>query len=56
MNDIKNLYPTLHEADETKFVEVVNNIIRKKNPVTNLQTMRKNYGYSQTDRYELYGI
>lgn len=56
MDDIKNLYPTLHEADEMKFVEVVNSIIRKKNPVTNLQTMRKNYGYSQRELSEKVGV
>ncbi|MDD4296455.1 MAG: hypothetical protein PHC69_05790 [Ruminiclostridium sp.] len=38
MHDIEKLYPTLHEANEKKFVDTVNRMIRKKNPPTRLQT------------------
>ena len=48
-NEIKKLYPTLHEAHEDKFVDVVNSIIERKNTTTKLQELRKNIGYSQRE-------
>ena len=56
MRDIEKLYPTLHEAHENKFVDVVNHIIQKKNLPTRLQTQRKNSGYSQKELAEKTGI
>lgn len=53
---IEKLYPTLHEADEKKFVDTVNRIIRKKNPPTRLQTQRKISGYTQKELAEKVGV
>lgn len=56
MRDIEKLYPTLHEAHENKFVDVVNHMIQKKNLPTRLQMQRKNSGYSQRELAEKTGI
>ena len=40
--EIEKLYPTLHEAHEDKFVDVVNSIIERKTTTTKLQELRKN--------------
>lgn len=56
MRDIEKLYPTLHEAHENKFVDVVNHIIQKKNLPTRLQMQRKNSGYSQRELAEKTGV
>ncbi|MGN0141901.1 MAG: helix-turn-helix domain-containing protein [Roseburia sp.] len=47
MQEILKLYPTLHEAAEDKFVDTVNRMIRRNNPSTQLQILRKSIGYSQ---------
>ena len=52
MQEIEKLYPTLHEASEKKFVDIVNGMIRKKNPPTRLQAQRKISGYSQRELAE----
>ena len=57
--EIEKLYPTLHEASEEKFVDVVNSIIERKTTTTKLQELRKNIGYSQrelADRLQLSGL
>lgn len=56
MRDIQKLYPTLHEASEKKFVDIVNRMIRKKNPPTRLQAQRKISGYSQRELAEKVGV
>lgn len=56
MQEIEKLYPTLHEADENKFVDTVNRMIRKKNLSTRLQEQRKINGYSQKELAEKSGI
>lgn len=56
MQDIEKLYPTLHEASEEKFIDTVNRIIRRKNPLTRLQKQRKVSGYSQRELAEKAGI
>lgn len=56
MQEIEKLYPTLHEASEKKFVDTVNRMIRKKNPLTRLQTQRKISGYSQRKLAEKVGV
>jgi len=45
------LYPTLHEADITKFVDIVNRLVEKskKSKVTNLKRIRKAAGMSQRE-------
>lgn len=47
--EILNLYPALHEASEEKFVDTLNNIMKKKNAPTRLQELRKASGYSQRE-------
>ena len=56
MQKIEKLYPTLHEASENKFVDTVNRMIRKKNPITRLQAQRKISGYSQRELAEKVGV
>lgn len=56
MQEIEKLYPTLHEASEEKFVDIVNHIIQKKNPPTRLQAQRKIIGYSQRELSEKVGV
>ena len=56
MQEIEKLYPTLHEASEKKFVDIVNRMIRKKNPPTRLQAQRKISGYSQRELAEKVGV
>lgn len=52
MKDILKLYPTLHEASEDKFVDIIDNIIMRKKGPTKLQRQRKKYGYSQRELAE----
>lgn len=56
MEEILRLYPTLHEAAEQKFVEVLNEMIRRKTPQTQLQMMRRALGYSQRLLAERSGV
>ena len=56
MIQIEKLYPTLHEAHEQKFADILNQMIRKKNPPTRLQTQRKICGYSQRELSEKVGV
>lgn len=49
MQDILNLYATLHEASEDKFVDVINARIKSKIKTTRLQQMRKNCGLTQKE-------
>ena len=54
--DVGRMYPTLHEAPEDKFVDTVNAIIRRSNPATKLQTLRKNIGISQSELARRSGV
>lgn len=56
MEEILRMYPTLHEASEQKFVETANRIIRRKNPQTQLQQLRRAMGYSQRFLAEKSGV
>lgn len=56
MREIWKLYPTLHEAAEEKFVDTINRMIRRKNPPTQLQILRKSTGYSQKTLAEKSGV
>ena len=49
MQEILQLYPTLHEASEEKFVETVNRIIRNKHLPTRLQKRRKDAQLTQKE-------
>ena len=50
MERVLSLYPTLHEADITKFVAIADQIIKKNNDegVSNLQRIRKACGMTQS--------
>ena len=50
--EILQLYPTLHEASEEKFVETVNRLIHNKNLPTRLQKRRKDAGLTQKELAE----
>lgn len=54
--EILKLYPTLHEAAEDKFVDTINRMIRRNNPPTQLQILRKSIGYSQKTLAEKSGV
>ena len=56
MEKIADLYPTLHEAAEDKFVDTVNHIIKKSNYPTRLQKQRKIAGYTQSELAEKSGV
>ena len=46
--DILNLYPTLHEADITKFYEIADEVYTRKYPQTKLKRIREAAGLSQS--------
>ena len=47
--DLKKMYYTLHEADITKFVDVVDSKVREVFVDTNLKRIRTSYGVSQAE-------
>ena len=56
MEEIEKMYPALHESPEEKFIDAVNKRIKNQNAPTNLQTLRKNAGYSQRVLSEKSGV
>ncbi len=50
------MYPTLHEADLTKFAEIVGSKVREMFPETNLKRIRTIYGCSQRELADLSGV
>lgn len=48
-NEFKKMYNTLHEADISKFVDVMDERMKNKFPETNLKRMRLLAGYSQSE-------
>ncbi len=48
-DDLEKMYYTLHEADISKFVEIVNDLIINKYPETNLKRFRIMNGLSQKE-------
>lgn len=56
MDEILKLYPTLHEAPEEKFIDVVNSIILRKTRTTRLQSCRKKAGLTQPELSEKSGV
>ena len=54
--EILQLYPTLHEASEEKFVETLNCLIHNKNLPTRLQKRRKDAGLTQKELAERSGV
>lgn len=55
-DEILSLYPTLHEASEEKFVEVIDERVRRTYPETNLKRIRTTYGCSQRALAEMSGV
>ena len=53
-DDLLRMYPTLHEADITKFIEVLDKINKKK--PSNLKKIRINHGCSQRELSEMSGV
>lgn len=56
MSEILGMYPTLHEADISKFVELMEDKWKKYYPDTCLKRLRVTAGLSQKDLAELSGV
>lgn len=56
LEEMLSLYPTLHEADVSKFAEVLDTRIRERYPETKLKRVRMAYGCSQKQLAELSGV
>ena len=56
MEEVLKMYPTLHEAHENKFVEILDKIIARQELPTKLSALRKNVGYSQKELAEKSGV
>ena len=54
--DLQKMYYTLHEADVSKFAEIVDNLIKEYFPETNLKRIRSVYGCSQSELAEKSGV
>lgn len=56
MSEVQRLYPTLHEASESKFVDVADKICFLEASDTKLKKIRKSSGYSQRELAEKSGV
>ena len=54
--ELQRMYYTLHEADITKFVDVVDSKIKEYFPETNLKRIRTAYGFTQAELAERSGV
>lgn len=54
--DLQKIYYTLHEADITKFVDVVDSKIKEYFPETNLKRIRTAYGFTQAELAKRSGV
>ena len=54
--DLQKMYYTLHEADITKFVDIVDSKIKEYFPETNLKRIRTTYGFTQVELAERSGV
>lgn len=54
--ELEKMYYTLHEADVTKFVDVVDLQIRQYFSETNLKRIRTNYGFTQAELAKRSGV
>ena len=55
-DDLSKLYYTLHEADVTKFVEIVDARIQETFPQTKLRRIRDTYGCTQEELAKMSGV
>lgn len=55
-DELMSMYETLHEADVTKFADIVDEVIRKRNPDTNLKCIRASYGCTQAELAQQSGV
>lgn len=53
--DLEAMYPTLHEADVSKFADVMDERMKAVHPETNLKRLRTAYGCSQSELAGLSG-
>ena len=54
--DLEKMYFTLHEADISKLVEILNDIFKKKYPDTNLKRIRMEANLTQTELAKRSGV
>ena len=54
--DLQNMYYTLHEADITKFADIVDDKIREHFKETNLKRIRSSYGCTQAELAKRSGV
>ena len=54
--DLQKMYYTLHEADITKFVDIVDSKIKEYFSETNLKRIRTAYGFTQAELSERAGV
>lgn len=54
--DLEKLYPTLHEADVTKFTALADERMHETYPSTNLKILRTLYGMSQSELARASGV
>lgn len=54
--DLQKMYYTLHEADITKFVDIVDSRMKEFFPETNLKRIRIAYGFTQAELAERSGV
>lgn len=54
--DLQKMYFTLHEADITKFVDIMDSRMKEHFPETNLKRIRTIYGFTQAELSERSGV
>lgn len=54
--DLQKMYDTLHEADITKFIDIVDSKIKEYFPETNLKRIRTTYGFTQAELAKRSGV
>lgn len=54
--DLQKMYDTLHEADITKFVDIVDSKIKEYFSETNLKRIRTTYGFTQAELAKCSGV
>ena len=55
-NDLQKMYDTLHEADITKFADIVDSRIKEHFSETNLKQIRITYGFTQAELAKRSGV